>query len=198
MVGNLLDQEADWRQVAGESAAAEALARQAIAVREQIFTRDHPDTIASISRLGLILQIEKKHVESEPLLTEAAERAGRVWGETHVEYARHLNNLGMLQYDRGDLPPAIETLQRALTIRRQSLSATDPLIAHSLLNLGSAQFASKDYAAATPLFRQALELFSPPLGEAHAMTRLARGNLGMSLMAEKKYAEANAVMRGRL
>ncbi|HEY2839522.1 MAG TPA: tetratricopeptide repeat protein [Pirellulales bacterium] len=194
-VGNLLDQEAEWRQAAGENAAAEKLARQALAIREQVFTREHPDTIASISRLGLILQMEKKYTEAEPLLAEAAQRSGVLWGETHIEYARQLNNLGMLEYDRMNLPLAIETLNKALEIRQKNLPANDPLIAHSLFNLGSAYFASKDYAAASPRLQQALNLFSPALGESHAMTSLARANLGMSLLAEKKFAEAEILFR---
>jgi len=194
-VGNLLDQEAEWRQATGEYAASEALARQALTIREKLFTRDHPDTITSISRLGLTLQMTKRYPEAEPLLQEAATRASALWGETHVEYARHLNNLGMLQYDRAELTPAIEALTKALAIRQKSLTADDPLVAHSLFNLGSAYYASKDFAAATPRLQQALDIFAKSLDEKHSMTRLARSNLGMSLMAEKKYAEAENVFQ---
>jgi tetratricopeptide (TPR) repeat protein len=194
-VGNLLDQEAEWRQATGENTAAEALARQALTIREKLFTRDHPDTVASISRLGLTLQMQKKYAEAESLLQEAVTRASALWGETHVEYARHLNNLGMLEYDRAELTPAIESLSKALLIRQKFLPADDPLVAHSLFNLGSAYYAAKNYAAATPRLQQAIDIFAKTLDEKHSMARLARANLGMSLMAEKKFAEAESVLQ---
>jgi|GEM_PF-4165998 len=194
-VANLLDQEADWRQTLGEGPAAEALARHALAIRAKVFPGDHPDKIASISRLGLILQMEQKHADAEPLLADAVAQSARVWGETHAEQSRHLNNLGMLEYDRANLSLAIKTLNQALTIRQQVLPENDPLIGHSLFNLASAQYAAKDYPEASPKLQRALAIFVGVLGESHSMSRRARGNLGMSLMAEKKYTEAAAVMR---
>lgn len=194
-VGNLIDQEAEWRQSTGELAKAEQLAKQALALREQIFTREHPDTVTSISRLGLTLQLQKRYQDAEPLLQEAVTRSGALFGENHLEYARHLNNLGMLAYDRANLPLAIETLNKALAIRQKFLPADDPLIAHSLFNLGSAYYASKNYAEATPRLQQALAIFDKSMSPTHSITRLARLNLGMSLMAEKKYAETEAVFQ---
>ncbi len=48
-VANLLDQEARWRQATGDAATAEKLFRQALAIREQVFTREHPETISTCS-----------------------------------------------------------------------------------------------------------------------------------------------------
>ena len=71
-VANLLDLLARWQIAAGDQAAAETFARQALEVREKVFTRDHPDTVANASALGLVLQAGGRNAEAEPLLRDAA------------------------------------------------------------------------------------------------------------------------------
>ena len=121
-VANMLDQQARWQLAVGDLASAEALFRRALVIREKTFSRDHPDTVASICALGLALQSGGRREDAEPLLREAADRAGALWGDEHVEHATHLNNLGMLLHDMARSDEAIELLTRAMTIRRRALA----------------------------------------------------------------------------
>jgi tetratricopeptide (TPR) repeat protein len=197
-VANLLDQQARWQLALGEQAAAEPLFRQALAVREKVFSRDHPDTIASCSALGLILQAGGRNAEAEPLLREVSERACSLWGETHLEYAAHLNNLAMLLHEMGRDTEAIELMTKATNIRRHALGERHQVVGQSLLNLGTTYYTAQNYAEAAPLFRQALAIFEADFGAGHPRTRLARSNLGLTLMAQGEYGEAEELLRADL
>ena len=83
--------------------------------------RDHPDSIANISALGLVLQSAGRRDEAEPLLREAADRSRALWGDQHLEYATQLNNLGMLLHDMARSDEALDLLTRARDIRRAAL-----------------------------------------------------------------------------
>jgi tetratricopeptide (TPR) repeat protein len=197
-VANLVDQQARWQLTLGDHAAAEALFRQALAVREKVFTREHPDTIASLSALALVMQAGGRNDEAEPLLREACERASKLWGETNVEYAGHLNNLAMLLHEMGRDAEAIDLMTKATEIRRRALGEQHPVVGLSYLNLGTAYYAMQNFQQAAPLFRQALAIFESSFGAGHPRTRLARSNLGLTVMALGDYAEAEELLRADL
>ena len=76
-VANLIDQQARWHMAMGDSAAAELLFRQALTIREKVFSTLHPDTVTSTAALGLILQADGRTSEAEPLLRQSVERLAR-------------------------------------------------------------------------------------------------------------------------
>ena len=45
--------------------------------------------------------------------------AGKVWGESRVEYATHLNNLAMLLHEMGRDAEAVALMVKSTDIRRQ-------------------------------------------------------------------------------
>jgi len=194
-VASLADQGARWRLAVGDQAGAEELFRQALAIRQSVFTADHPDTVASRSSLGLILQARGRNDQAEPLLREAAERAETVWGAQHVEYALHLNNLAMLLHEQEKNAEASDLLTRALDIRRQAAGERHEVVGHTHLNLGSVYYAERQYGKATASFREALAIFEPALGGGHGATRKARTSLALTRMAERDFREAELLLR---
>jgi tetratricopeptide (TPR) repeat protein len=197
-VANMLDQQGRWQLAAGDIASAEALFRRALAVREKVFTRDHPDTIASMSAIALLLQSARRLDEAEAMLREATDRSRTVWGDDHPEYATHLNNLGMLLHEMGRGAEAVELLTRATTIRRGALGAQHVPVAQTLLNLGFVYCARQDYDQAEPCFREALTIFEPALGGGDPLTRKTRASLAIARMALRDFAEAEQLLRADL
>ena len=118
-----------------------------------------------------------------------------MWGEKHLQYAVHLNNLAMLLHEMGQNAEAVELLQQTLQIRQAKLGDKHESVAQCLLNIGSIYYADQNLAAAGPLFRQALDIFESAGGGGQPLTRLARTNLGLTLLAERKFDEAEALLR---
>ncbi len=197
-VATLLDQQARWCLAVHNLDAAERIFRRVLAVREKVLTRDHPDSIASTSDLGLLLQVQLRRDEAESLLRDAAERSRALWGEKHLQYAVAENNLAMLLHDMNRDDEAVELLTRSLDIRRAVLGQTHHSVGDSLLNIGSVRYAQQKYGEAVPPLREALALLQSALGPGHRSSRLARTNLALTLLAQKEFAEAEQLLRADL
>ena len=193
-VANLLDQEAHWRQAVAETAEAEKLFRQALAIREQAFTPEHPETIATASALGRVLLAAGRADEAAPPLRKSVDTAAKVWGQAHPEYAGQLNNLCLYYLETGEYKRAAEQFAEAAGAWRTALGDEHPLVAEACLNLGRAWYAAGDYAQAEAPLREALASLEKRLGPGHAVTRRARVALGLTCMAQRDYQEAETIL----
>jgi hypothetical protein len=66
---------------------------KALEINEQTLGRDHPTTAGVYSNLALILDVQGKHAEAEPLHRKALLIRDRVVGPDQAETASSLNNL---------------------------------------------------------------------------------------------------------
>ncbi len=197
-VANLLDQEARWRQSSGEISKAEPLFRQALLVREQVFTPLHPETISTRRGLGTLLQSARRYDEAETLLRRCAADAETVWGPQSAECAAHNHDLALLQLEVGQNAAAADLFAKVVENWRTSLGPEDASVGEAYLNLGRAQYALHDYPQAAANMRQALTILTGSLGPDAASTRRARINLGLTLMAQRQYEEAESFLRADL
>jgi len=197
-VANLLDQEARWRQTMGEFSAAEPLFRQALAIREQIFTPRHPETISTRRGLGKLLQSGRRIDEAEALLRQCAADAEAVWGSNSAERAAHDHDLALLLLETGQNAAAANLFARVVENWITSLGPEHRSVGEAHLNLGRAQYALNDYSRAEAHMHQALSILEASLGATAPPTRHARINLGLTLMAERKFEEAEALLRNDL
>ena len=76
-VASLIDQQARWHVALWRLTAAEGQFRQALTIREKVYSTLHPDTVASTAALGLILQADGRTSDAEPLLRYSVEQAAR-------------------------------------------------------------------------------------------------------------------------
>jgi len=67
----------------GKLGEAEALFREDLAGSRRVLGNDHPDTLASVYNMGLLLQGLGQLGEAEALLREAADTCRRVLGPEH-------------------------------------------------------------------------------------------------------------------
>jgi tetratricopeptide (TPR) repeat protein len=77
----------------------------------------------------------------------------------------------------GDYGSARPLLERALSIREQTLGPSHPSTAHSLNNLAALLYATGDYVGARPLLERALAINEATLGPDHSDTILSLNNL---------------------
>ncbi|HEY4312387.1 MAG TPA: tetratricopeptide repeat protein [Pirellulales bacterium] len=194
-VANLLDQEAHWRQAKGDAPTAETLFRQALKIREQVFTRLHPETISTASSLGRLLLATQHRDEAGTLLKQCVDDAAKVWGEEHPDYGGHLNNLALLYLDSGDHKQAATLFARTAEIWLATLGDKSPRVGEAQLNLGRTWYAAGDYAQAVTALNDSLTSLEASLGKENAITRKARSTLGLAQIAVRNYPEAESLLQ---
>jgi eukaryotic-like serine/threonine-protein kinase len=164
-----------------ETAAAEPLLREALALRQRLFGDADPrvaETLESLSRL---------HRELGEL--EAAEAVARQALAVHRhavagddrQTALLLHSLGLTLLERADYDGSEAAMREALALRRQQLPEAHPEVATSLANLALLLKATGRYAEAASLFREALASFREVLGDEHVWVARTLGNLTEAL-----------------
>ncbi|MCY2995041.1 MAG: CHAT domain-containing protein [Planctomycetota bacterium] len=105
-----------------------------------------------------------------------------VLGERSPQYARVLNNVATLYYQRGEYRKAVSFLEQACGIQRKHLGEQDPDYATCLHNLAGVYVTIGEYAQAEPLYRQALQIRRKVAGEQHPEYAM-----GLTMLAQLYY-----------
>ena len=103
--------------------------------------REGAESLATARALDLLVESSSKNgnaiASHAPALAERAVRLKvRHLGDTHLETAISLHNLGLVHLQRGEVSAAVRTLERSLSIRTAALDQDDPTVADSLDTLG--------------------------------------------------------------
>jgi tetratricopeptide (TPR) repeat protein len=181
-LANHLDQKGDG--------AAEAVYREALAIREKMLGSNHVETAESLNRLGIILARQDDHAGALPLFRRVVKIRQSVLGEHHGDTARALFNLGMLLNAMRDPKRAEKPLREALAAQEKIYPADHPEIATSLTELGTALFLAHQYQEAERCFRRALMINEKIRGLNDSETAHSFRNLAMAMEKESKPAEA--------
>lgn len=94
--------------------------------------------------------------EAEAAFNKVLEMIEEELGVDHVDVATVLNNLAMVQANRGALDEALASLQRCLAVREVSLGAADESLVTPLNNLGLVCKRRKEFDQAYEYFDRAL------------------------------------------
>ena len=78
-----------------------SLLREALAAYREVSGDRHPNTLASINSMGLLLQAQGKLAEAEPLYREAVTVAREVLGTAHPWTKGFINNLAAILKQQG-------------------------------------------------------------------------------------------------
>jgi tetratricopeptide (TPR) repeat protein len=87
--------------LAGEYAAAEKIGRTAVVGREEVLGIEHPDTLTSVSNLGLVLERQGKYEEAEAMCRRALEEREKVLGVEHPHTLTSVSQLGSVLERQG-------------------------------------------------------------------------------------------------
>ena len=91
------------RRLKGDLDAAEPLLREVLEAQREMLGARHPDTLASINSLGMLLQDKGDLLAAmELLLREVLEEQREMLGPRHPDTLASINSLGMLLHDTGE------------------------------------------------------------------------------------------------
>jgi tetratricopeptide (TPR) repeat protein len=155
---------------------AEALARQALEMREQTDGWGSTAAAADAAVLGAVLAALGRGDEAESLFHRCLVTWSTRYGTDHYEVAVALHNLGMLHHRRGDLSRAMHLMRAALNIKRRDLGPAHPEVAAVINNLGVLHAQRGQVGEARQCYGEALALLTQTLGHAHPTTAQCRHN----------------------
>ncbi|HZP65401.1 MAG TPA: tetratricopeptide repeat protein [Rudaea sp.] len=189
---------ADRYQNLGLFDAALPLQEHALAIRRRILGEEHPDTLTSISEMGLLLENKGKLSESEPYFREALEKRRRILGEEHRDTLESIGDVGNLLFQQGKLSEAEPFFREALDKSRRALGDDSEATLGQVINMGNLLMEQGKPNEAEPLLRQALQRSRHALGEEHPYTMVLINNMGAVLQAQGKPNEAEPFYREAL
>ena len=146
-----------------------------------------------MSSLGAVFSEEGKFAEAESLFRSVV-RTNRAAGDSSVDAAIVLRNLGLLLRRTHRLPEAETTLRQALAIYRRDLPNDHPRVAEALTALGQVLVDAGRAADAEPLLREAIGIREAKLGAQELRTAESRQALGIALAALGRRADAESLV----
>jgi len=181
----------------GEHRVAEGMQRRALAIRERVQGRDHPETATVLNNLANTLMVLNRDDEAIAANEEALARIGRTYGLDHPLVATFRVARAGLLNERGERGPAAEELRAAVAVYEATLGPEhrDLVIIHN--NLGQILLEDGQAEPARRAFERALaaaeanDLYERPaampalVGLARALTELKQDEL-----ARRRWDEA--------
>jgi len=194
----LLQTLAETMRGAGLLDAATGPQTEALEIRRRELGDDHPDTLESLSNMGVLLNAQGKLAEAEPFYREALDGSRRVLGNDHPDTLASIGNMGTLLKDQGKLAEAEPFYREALESRRRVRGDDHPDTLNSINNMGVLLKDQGRLSEAEPFYREALEGCRRALGDDHPSTLISIGNLGGLLQAQGRLSEAEPLFREAL
>ena len=195
---SLLQTVASTMHALGLLEAAGAPQATALEIRRATLGDDHPDTLASIDQMGVLLQDQGKATEAEVLNREAFESRQRVLGDDHPDTISALGNMGTALIRQGRIEDAESCLERTLEARRRVLGDDHSDTVVAINNLGYLRWSQGRLADAETLYREALAIRRRILDPAHPDLWTSLNNLAVLLDSRGKGDEANDYYRQAL
>lgn len=169
---------ANFLSVRARYQGAETLYRRALAGHEKALGPDHPDTLETTNKLGILLHDTGDLDGAEALHRRAFAGREKTLGPSHPDTLASANNLGMLLKDKGNMDGAEPLYRRALAGLEKALGPDHPHTLASTNNLGNLLNDKGDLDGAEALHRRVLASREKALGPDHPDTLDSVHNLG--------------------
>ncbi len=192
----LLQTAASTMREVGLHEAALAPQTAALDVRRERLGAEHPETLASMNSLGLLLHSRGLLFEAESLYRDALAGRERVLGADHPDTLSTRTSLGVLLWMMGRHEDGVRLARDTVADLRRTAGVDHPDTLAAIGNLGGMLHLLGDLDGAEPHLRESAEGYRRVLGEAHLSTLIAASNPGRLLLDQGRVSEAEACLRG--
>ncbi len=187
-----------FHAVRGHHERAEALLREALALRLRLLGPDHRDVAETLRFLGEVLFDEGRYDEAQDALVDALDTRRRAMGDDCEPVDRDLLEIAQLHLHRGNLAAAEPLLELALGRNRQRRGEDHWLNATLLSNLAEVAEERGDPLTAEPLLRRALAIRRRVLAPEHPHVARSLVDLGVTLTHLGRFAAADSCLQEAL
>ncbi len=177
-------------KIDGEHAAAEDLARRALAQARVVFPEGAPALVAPLNAMASVLCFQDRFAEAEVLAEEAMSLATRLGPGEIDRQIYTLEMMAVVRKGMGAYPESEALYRDALERRRVAFGENHPGQQASLHNLGFVLHRQGRLAEAERVYRQALGLLASTYGEQHHEYATTLNNLAGVRFARGDYEGA--------
>jgi tetratricopeptide (TPR) repeat protein len=177
----------------GQYKGAEELFVQVMESRRRTLGPEHPDTLTSVSYLGLVLERQGKYEEAERMHERALEEREKALGPEHPDTLTSVSNLGLVLERQGKYEEAERMHRRDLEGSEKALGPEHPDTLTSVSHLGLVLERQGKYEEAERMHRWALEGYEKALGPEHPHTLTSVYCLAYLLAKRRDYNESLAL-----
>ncbi len=150
---------------------------QQIALSEELFGKDSPDTATSYNNIGTIYFYQSNFGKALEFLFKALEIREKALGSTHRDTAESYNNIGLVYNDQGNYLKALEFHFKALEILKRVFITEHSDFATSYNNIGLAYYKLGKYEKALEFHFKALKIDEKVLGPDNPDTAMDYDNI---------------------
>lgn len=166
------------------------LHERSLEVRKSKLGGEHPDTLASLNNLAILLDLKGDLAEAELLYLRAVEAQERSLGLGHPNTLGSLNNLAILLAKKGDLSGAELLYSRATQAMERTQGPEHANTLSCLNNLANLLREKEDWAGADLIYRRVLATRERTQGHDHPDTLASLMNLASLLAENENWTEA--------
>jgi tetratricopeptide (TPR) repeat protein len=173
--------------------------RQALAVERKYLPGANEDTARTLEALGKVVDRLGRPGEALPLMQQAVAMQRTLWGtQPYPDYADAINDLGLLQLEKGNYRQSEELFRESIAMKRSLLGDKHPEIATGLNNLGLVLEDDGNLSGAESAYREALTMQKELLGEVHPAVANTLNNLAYVLYEKGEVRNALTTERESL
>ncbi len=176
------------RRQRGDYEAARAIYQDTLDRRRRVLGEDHPDTLASLGDLAVILDLLGAP-EAEATYRQARDRSIKVAGRTNPRTLLITGNLGQMLERVGKYEEAEQLLRESYEGRLRALGADNPDTIGISARLAYVMRDTGKLEESEAMMRDALERSRRVNGENHARTIFAENGLAQVLCDRQKFDE---------
>jgi len=176
---------------------AQSLLERATNIRNRVLGSEHPDTLASITKLASVMNEEGNYSNAEKLHRQVFDVVQRTLGPNHTNTLILKGNIAFDLAREARFAESERLFRETLiSLRRTQPDGQNTLTA--LRGLAGVVMEQARYAEAEKLFREALDLDRRHLGPDRPETLSAMGDLANVLDLQGRYAESEQLHRQTL
>lgn len=180
----------EWCKDPEKYAEVEQRYRETLRQKEKELGLEHPDTLASLDDLELLLCGQLKWLEAEQTCRKTLELREKLLGKAHPKTLSDMHSLGFILDGQGRSIEAERIHRETMELREKVLGRESIDTLTSMASLASALYNLRLLEESEKLDVEALESRKKVLGPAHDDTLTSMVNLAMTLGEQGRFEEA--------
>ena len=152
------------------------------------------EVCACMLDLAYLYKNQDKLVEAEAVCLSGLELQEKIYGQNHPYVAYTLRILSEIYQKQNRYQPAVETLEKAITLMREYNLEDDPDLAPFKVDMARLLAAQGDYVNAEAYFKKAMDTIENNYGPDHLYTTRVLCSMGALYVQQERYAEAEELI----
>lgn len=165
--------------------------RRGLAIEKKVLPFSHPNILVTLSNIGEICRQMQNWDEAAEIYVEYIGILRRKHGiNDHVDTSNVLQTLGLIEYQRGNSPLALEYLEDSLSMRRRLLGNDHVDVSTTLLNIADILSRRRNFTAASELLSEALKIRESACGRNSREVAFVIYNIGLNHSYQSRHEAA--------